>query len=115
MQKRPLELTLLAFALAVNGALGLVNIFFLSRPPADLIWPLAAVYGFVHTFIAYALFSMWRYAPKVARPAIIAFFIGSFLLLQTLNQVLLTLNILVYLYSLFYIYRPDVRTAFGED
>jgi hypothetical protein len=115
MQKRPLELLLLVAALAVNGTLGLVNVFFLSKPPAGTVIALTITYGFIHPFLAYALLSMWRHALKITRPLMMIFLVFSFFFYQILDPVILILNSVIYLYALFYLYRPDVKTVFGED
>lgn len=98
----------------INGTLGLVNTLLVSRPTAEAVIPLAALYGIIHPFLAYFVFSLTPGALKVARLSTALLLLLSFFLFPLLDQAILSLNAILYLYVLFYLFRHDVKTVFGE-
>ena len=116
MDKKPLELLVLSGMFVLTGTLGLLDIFFVSEPPKDiLIIALVFVYAFIQPLIAYGLWSIFTPALWAARVTAISMLIFSFFLYGVLNQIILVANTLLYLYCLLYLFRYDIKVVYGED
>ena len=114
MRKRPFELLALTLILIFAGGLGATDALFIGKVEGIAGFALLGVYAILHPLTAAALWSLWSKALKFGRALTIFFLLSSFFYYATMTPLILLANDFLYVYALFYLYRPDVRKLFSE-
>lgn len=112
---KPFELLLISVMLVLVGTLGLADVLFISSLPASVALPLILFYVFMHPLTAFFLWSGRIWALRAARIFVVVSLSASLFYFGRMNNVILVVNALLYLYSLLCLFRYDVKRVFDED
>ena len=110
--EKPTELWLVSGMIVFIGTLGLANIFFLSSLPFNTAATFVFYYGFLHPLTAFFLWTGFKWALNAARLFVGVSLLAGLFLFGQLDNAVLVLSTLLYLYCLLYLFRYDIGRFF---